>query len=157
MANGVFNVAKGRVNELHNRVEDDDPTQAVLVLVLLKEAESDGALIDRNNLDDLLNQSGNEESEAPGYSRIIISGSGVVRTIIDDDANERRADLADQTFPSLGPGADIEKLLICFDFNSTTGNDTNVVPMTHHDFVTQLNGSDIIAQISSAGYFIAGS
>ena len=35
MADGVFNIAKGRVAEFHERVNNSDPTNAVLVVVLL--------------------------------------------------------------------------------------------------------------------------
>ena len=48
MANIVFNIAKGRVVEFYNRVENNDPTNSALILVPIETTglEADATLID---------------------------------------------------------------------------------------------------------------
>ena len=64
MADGVFNIAKGKVNEYMARVDSNDPTNSAIVIVLLKLAEADGTLEDYDDLDTLLTQAGSTEMPA---------------------------------------------------------------------------------------------
>ena len=52
MANIVFNIAKGRVAELYNRVKSNDPTNSAIILVPIETSglESDATLIDVDTL-----------------------------------------------------------------------------------------------------------
>jgi len=52
----AFNISKGRVVELHNRVDGNDPANSALILVVLAEAglESDAVLQDYDTLSALL-------------------------------------------------------------------------------------------------------
>ena len=52
MANIVFNIAKGRIVELYNRVKGNDPANAALILVPIETSglESDATLVDKDDL-----------------------------------------------------------------------------------------------------------
>lgn len=156
MADGVFNIAKGRVNELMNRVDDNDPTNSAIVLVLLETAEADATLEDYDNLSLLLAGS-NTEAAFTNYARKVLTDTDITGPTPDDTNNRQDADIDDQTYTSAGGASNetLAKLLICFDDDSTGGDDTNIVPMTHHDFVITTDGTDIVAQINSAGFFRA--
>jgi hypothetical protein len=73
MANGVFNIARGRVNEYVSRVANDDPTNAVLVAVVLKAAESDATLEDYDDLATLLGRCGEHRG---GFHQLRPGGVG---------------------------------------------------------------------------------
>lgn len=155
MANGVFNIAKGRVNELVNRVIQNDPTNAVLVLVLLKANDADATLIDYDDLATLLAAPGNTESTDGSYARKIIDNTDADIAITVDDVNDRHeADFSDQTWTGL-TGETFTKLLVCYDSDSTGGTDSNIIPCTHHDFAVTSDGSDITAQLDANGFFRA--
>ncbi|MDE8535595.1 hypothetical protein PZC41_14940, partial [Staphylococcus aureus] len=51
MGDFVFNISKGRVAELYNRVDLSDPTNAVLVvLVIDANGDADATMIDRDTV-----------------------------------------------------------------------------------------------------------
>jgi hypothetical protein len=158
MANQVFNISLGRVAELYNRVDLSDPTNAVLVIVLLAASgiESDGVLKDKDTLADVVSGATNEATNT-GYARKILSDSDI-SAFAPDDTNDRvDLDIPDQTWTSLqndGTGA-ISDLLVCYDSDSTGGADSAIVPMTMHDFAVTPDGSDVTAQIATAGFYRA--
>jgi hypothetical protein len=144
------------VNEIHNRVNDNDPTNAALVVVLLQTAEADATLEDYDTLSALLAGS-NSEADFTNYARKVLTDSDVAATSVDDTNNRQDADIGDQTYSSAGGASNntLAKLLVCYDSDTTGGTDANIVPLTHHDFVITTDGSDIVAQINAAGYFRA--
>lgn len=156
MSDGVFNVAKGRVNELHNRVAGNDPTNAALVVILLKVAEADATLEDYDTLAALLAGS-NTEADFTNYARKVLSDSDVSAVTPDDSNNRQEADIPDQTWSSAGGASNntLVKMVICYDSDSTGGTDANLIPLTHHDFAVTTDGNDLTAQINAAGYFRA--
>lgn len=56
MANITFNIAKGRIVELYNRVKSNDPTNAALIIIPIETSglESDATLIDADSVSALL-------------------------------------------------------------------------------------------------------
>jgi hypothetical protein len=147
MANFVFNIAKGRVTELYNRVKSNDPTNAALIIVLIESAsiETDAAMKDRDDLAAVLGATTNEQTN---QSRKVLTDSDLAALPAPDDSNDRYdLDLPDQTWTSLGGNA-IAKLLVCYDSDTTGGSDTNIIPLTAHDFAITPDGSDVTAQIN---------
>lgn len=156
MANGVFNVALGRVNELHERVNDNDPATSGLVVVLLKAAEADATLKDYDTLALLLAAGGNTEADFTNYARKVLTDTELAATTIDDGAGTRAADIPDQTWTSAGGASNntTVKLLICYA-PDTGGADSTFIPLTHHDFAATTDGTDLLAQVNTSGYFVA--
>ena len=64
-------------------------------------------------------------------------------------------DFADQTWSAVASGDVWTDLLVCYDRDTTGGTDSNIVPMTQHDFAVTPDGSDITAQLNAAGFFRA--
>ena len=157
MADGVFNIATGKINEYVARVDGSDPTNAVLVLVLLQaSSEADATLEDYDTLAAILGGS-NTEATFTNYARIVLDDTDVTAPTPDDSGNAQSSDIADQTWSSAGGASNntLDKLIICYDPDSTGGTDTALIPLTHHDFDITTNGSDITATIAAAGFFTA--
>lgn len=149
MADGVFNIAKGRIAHYTSLPAAAD----ALVVVLLKATglQADATLADHDDLSVLLAAT-NDEADATNYARKVVSASVTVTV---DDANERvDLDLPDQTWTALGGATNnsIGKLLICYDNDTAAGTDSNIIPLTYHDFVVTTDGSDVTAQFAAAGF-----
>ena len=156
MANFVYNIAKGRVAELYNRVDLSDPTNAVLVVAVLATAgiEADSVLIDKDDLAAVVSGTTNEVTNS-GYARKVLSDADI-SAFAPDDANDRvDLDIPDQTWTGVAAGDGFNDIVICYDSDSTGGTDSGIVPMTQHDFVVVPDGSDITAQIAAAGFYRA--
>ena len=156
MADGVFNIAKGRVAEFHERVNNNDPANSALIVVLLASSglEADATLKDYDTLGAIL-AAANDEATNTNYARKTLSDSDVAAITTNDTDDRNEADIADQTWTSVandGTGA-IGKLLICYDSDTTGGADTAIIPLTYHDFIVTPNGGNIVASISD--YFRA--
>ena len=46
-------------------------------------------------------------------------------------------------------------MIICYDGDTGAGNDSNIIPLTFHDFVLTSDGSDVTAQFDALGFFRA--
>lgn len=156
MANEVFNVAKGRVNELHDRVDTNDPANSAIILVLLKVAETDATLRDYDTLAAIL-AGANTECDFTNYARKTITDTGTTASTVDDTNDRREAPMADTTWTAAGGATNntLVKLMECYDSDTTSGTDTNIVPLAHHDFAGTTNGGDITADYPATGYFRA--
>jgi len=154
MANFVYNIAKGRAAELFKRVDDNDPTNAGLTLVAINTTETDATLRDLDTLALVLANGLTAEVTNTNYARIDLSDTDVAFVV--DDANDRvDLDIADQTWSAIAAGTAWTDLLICYNPDITGDVDTNIIPLTQHDFSVTPDGSDITAQIDAAGFYRA--
>jgi hypothetical protein len=155
MADGVFNIAKGRIIELWNRVKANDPAASALVVVLLKANEAEAALIDRDDLGAVLGAAGTTEADFTNYARKVLTDTDLAAlAFAPDDANDRfDVDLDDQTWTAAGGAANntLTKLLVCYDADTAAGTDADIVPLAHYDFAVTTDGNDLIAQFNAAG------
>lgn len=153
MADGVFNIAKG---EVKNFAALGEGANDALIVVLLVSAgiEADDTLNNHDNLSVLL-ASTNDEATFTNYARKTVSAS-IIATV-DDTNNRVDIDMPDQTWTSAGGATNntIAKLLICYDTDTTGGTDANIVPLTYHDFSVTTDGSDLTAQVATAGWYRA--
>ena len=155
MADFVFNIAKGRVAELYNRVDLSDPTNAVLVVTAWVNAAADAACIDVDDHAALEAVASVAEATNTGYARKTLSDADIVAFAPDDTNDRVDLDIPDQTWTSVSAGDNWTDLTISYDSDSTGGTDSGIVPMTQHDFSVTPNGGDITAQIAAAGFFRA--
>lgn len=156
MANQVFNIALGRVAELYNRVDTNDPTNSALVILILATSgiESDATLKDLDTVTALVAGTTNEVTNS-GYARKVLTDADIV-AFAPDDANDRvDLDIPDQTWTGVAAGDGWNDLVVAYDNDTTGGTDANIVPLTMHDFVVTPDGSDITAQIAAAGFYRA--
>ena len=155
MADFVYNIALGRAVEFYNRVDQNDPTNSVLVIMAIDaNAVSDATLKDTDSFSAILATAAAEVTNT-GYSRITLSDTDL-SAFAPDDANDRTdLDIADQVFSSISAGDAWEDIVIGYDSDSTGGTDANIVPISQHDFAVTPDGSDITVQIAAAGFFRA--
>lgn len=154
MADFCYNIALGRVVEYAARVEANDPTNsAFIVVALVAGGVSDATLKDLNDLSAVLATAANEATNT-NYARKTLANGSLTITV--DDTNDRaEVDFADQTWSAVGAGDVWTDLIIAYDSDTTGGTDSNIVPMTQHDFAVTPDGSDITAQLNAAGFFRA--
>jgi hypothetical protein len=147
MADFVFNCAKGRVSELTNRVAAADPAHAQLVLVPLSVGDTAANLRDLTTLAAVLAATPDEQTGG-GWARKTGRASGgdfVVAAATADNTNDLGvAALPQVTWTAPTVGSDTVALLVCYDSDSTGGTDTNVIPLTYHDFAVTADGTDVV-------------
>jgi hypothetical protein len=156
----TFNQALGREVELYGRVDGNDPSNSALIMVVLAAAglESDDVLKDKDTLADVVSGSTNEVANT-GYSRKTLTDTALAAYTVDDTNDRILLVLPLQTFTTISAGDAWSKVLICYDSDTTSGTDANIVPVTAHDLriggtVVVPNGGDIIVDFSG-GFVLA--
>lgn len=151
MASFVPNRAKGRVAEWGERVNANDPANAVFVVALIAASgvESDAVLTDKDSFADLVSGT-TDFATNTGGGRKTIDQSGGLTITYNDTLDRSEVDIPDQTWTALandGTGA-VSDVVTGYDNDSTAGTDANIIPATYHDFAITPDGSDVTAQIS---------
>ena len=157
MADFVFNIAAGHVAEYARRINANDPANSAFIIVALKTTglEADSVLRDYDDLGALLTAA-NDEATNTGYARKVIDNTGGITINVDDTNNWNDIDMPDQTWTAVAAaGGAWSKLLVCYDADTTTGNDTNIVPCVALDFVVTPDGTDIVWQLHADGFYRA--
>ncbi len=153
MADFTFNVAKGRIVELANRVNNNDPTNSAFIVVpIAAGGVSDATLIDLDDLDAILATAANE-CTGTGWNRKTVTTLTVTVT---DGSDKVEVDMADQVWTAVdGAATTATDLIVCYDPDTTAGTGTTLVPLVQLDFAAIPNGGDITAQINASGIFRA--
>lgn len=152
MANIVFNIAKGRVVEYYNRVENNDPANSAIILVPIETTglETDAVLIDKDDLAAVLAGTTNEQTT---MGRKTLTDADLAALPAPDDTNDRY----DVSLPTVtwtaASGNAISKILVCYDNDTTVGTDSNIIPLTMFDFAQTPSGADI--QMTTGVFFRA--
>jgi hypothetical protein len=143
MANIVFNIAKGRVAELYDRVKGNDPSTAALILIPIETSglEADAALIDSDTVAEVLDGATNEQTT---MGRKTLTDSELAAVPAPDDANDRNERSLPQVTWTGATGNPISKILVAYDANTGAGDDTNLVPLCMFDFAITPDGSDVV-------------
>lgn len=152
MANIVFNIAKGRVGELYNRVENNDPANSALILIPILTAGlvADSTMIDYDDVATLLAGATDENTT---MGRKTLTDVELATVPAPDDTNDRfEWSLPTVTWTAAGGGA-ISKILVAYDNDTTGGTDSNLIPLTLFDFAQTPSGADI--QMTGGPFFRA--
>jgi len=151
MADFIFNIAKGRVAEYANRVKQNDPSTARLVIVPLEASglEAQSALEDSVSMAEVLDGATNEQTT---MGRKYLTDAEAIVVTPDYTNNRLDVDIPDITW-SGATGNALGALVVGYDPN--TSADSAIIPLTHHTFAVTPDGSDIVAQIAAAGFFRA--
>ncbi len=163
MADLVFNIAKGKVGGYYDRVKNGDPADARLVVALFNVtggvSAEDAALIDADTLAAIEALANVAEITNSGYARQYITAAQLAASAPDDANNRFDLDIPDLTFAAVAACSAVMKLIVGYipDGNATGGlsADSAVIPLTAHDFSVTPDGSDIVAQIPTAGFYRA--
>jgi hypothetical protein len=155
VANFVFNIAKGRVAEYYNRVENNDPSTSALIVIVLASSglEAQGTLEDADTFAAVVSGATNEVT-GTGWDRKTLTDTELAAFPAPDDTNNRYA-VAIPTF-NWTPNAaadDAGALVICYDANTGAGTDTDLVPLTHHDFSVSTDGNQVV--VNAGDFFRA--
>ncbi len=156
MADLVFNIAKGRVVELYNRVDLNDPANSALIIAVFNAgAMTDATVRDYDTLAAIEADAAAAEVTNTGYARKTLTDVDIVAFAPDVSNDRVDLDIPDQTWTAVAAGSAWTDLVVCYDSDTTVGTDSNIVPLTWHDFAVTPDGSDITAQIAAAGFFRA--
>jgi len=146
VADTVLNIAKGKVAYYATLPAANDALIAVPIETT--GIESDATLQDYDDLATLLAASNNEQST---MGRKTLAS---VTVTVDDTNNRVDVDAADITWTA-ATGNAISAILICYDADTTSGTDSNIVPLVKLDAVATPAGGDITFAFNSAGFYRA--
>lgn len=153
MSDFTYNIAKGKIREYHDRVAGNDPANSALVVVAINTSESDANLIDLDTLALVLANANTAEVANTGYSRQVLTDSDLSASSPDDSNDRVDLDFADLEFGAItDDDVDWTDLLLCYDPDTTGGDDTNIIPLIQFDFPISIDGSSVTAQLNAAGY-----
>lgn len=141
MGDFQFNVAKGRIAELALLAQTNDAMFAVVLNA--SGLEADSILKDYANLSVLLAASNDEHSTLARQTMTSVTATPDYTHDVQD------VDAADLVYPGAS-GAATGKIIICYDYDTTSGTDTSVLPLVGLDFVATLNGGNVTYQFPAA-------
>lgn len=148
MANFVFNIAKGRIVEFYNRAENNDPTNSALILVPLSQSGTEAQGQDLDDLAAVEADANFAEQTGGGWVRKTLESVQLASLPAPDDTNNRYAvALPSVTWTGPTAGSNTTGLLVCYDSDTTSGTDSNIIPLTHHDFVVTADGNDVVLNV----------
>jgi hypothetical protein len=167
MANGVFNIARGKLAFYYYAVENSlvvtaagtpaftSAADSALVIVLLETTglEADDVL---NNYDDLASLLAASNNEQTNQARKVLTDTDLAAVPAPNDtANTLNLISPDTVWTALA-GNPISKLLVCFRPNAAAA-DSAIVPLTYHDWVVIPDGTDVTADVSATlGFYQSG-
>ncbi|MFG2780823.1 hypothetical protein ACGFY7_23585 [Streptomyces prunicolor] len=139
MANIVFNIALGRLAYYASLPATNDAL--IMVPIETTGIVADSVMRDYDDLSTLLAGASNEQTTM-GRKTLASVTSAV------DDTNDRwNMDAADVTWTAAAGNA-ISAVVICYDPDTTTGTDTDLIPLTKHDVTMTPDGSDFTLTIA---------
>jgi len=153
MADLVFNTALGRVTQLVDNVEQNNPAAAVIRMHAWVCTAADD---DVNNQDDvaaLEALASNTEATNSGYANQSWEAADITITV-NDTTNLVDIDSTDVTFSAIVAGSNWTDVSISYDA-AGTDTDASTLLLTFHDFVVTPNGGDITANFAAAGWYQA--
>lgn len=145
MSDFVFNIAKGRVAELFNRVDSNDPANSAIILVPVdRGAATDATLKDTATLTAALAVSGMTERTTGGWVRKTLTDADLAALAVDNTNDRMPATVPAVVWTGVtGPTLTTTDLVICYDADTTGGTDANIVPLTMGAFAITPDGSDV--------------
>jgi hypothetical protein len=145
VANIVFNIAKGRVVEFYNRVENNDPSTSAIVLTPIETSglESDATLIDADTVAAVIAGATNKQTT---MGEKVLTDTELAALPAPDDGNDRY----DVSLPAVtwtaASGNAISKILVAYRPNTGAAADATDIPLCLFDFAQTPSGADITMQ-----------
>ena len=131
MTDFIFNIAKGRIAELAALGAANDAL--IWVPIETSGIVSDATMKDYTDLATLLAGACNEQTT---IGRVTATSVTVTPDYTNDWVD---IDAADPSFT--GAGNAVSKLLLCYDYDTTTGTDSSIVPLAAFDWVVTPSGT----------------
>lgn len=153
MANYTFNIAKGRIVEFYYRVKNNDPANSAFILIPLSVTDTEANRQDDDDVATFLAAAPNEQT-AGGWVRKTLTDAELAAFPAPNDVNNRYdVSVPAVTWTSPATGNDTVGLLIAYDSDTTAGTDSNLIPLTHHDFVVTADGNNVV--LNAGNFFQA--
>jgi len=143
MSDFGFDVARGREVEFYGRVDGNDPANSAFIILVLALVglEADDTLRTYADLASLLAASNNEVTNT-GYARITLTDASLAAYTVDYTAHTITLPLPTQVYVAVDVGDTWSKALICYDSDTTSGTDANIIPVTAQDI--RLNSAPLV-------------
>lgn len=149
----TFNIAKGRVAELYNRVESGDPSGCRLVLIPCSAGDTEANAQDADTVTAALATAINEQS-AGGWVRVDLGPTELAAFPAPNDTDNRYdVALPETSFGSPTAGSDTTHLLVAYDPTGSAA-DSALVPISFHAFAVTADGNEVVL---NAGNFMQSS
>lgn len=142
MANYTFNIAKGRVAELFNRVDSNDPANSAIVLIPLSAQGSEAEAQDYDTVTAVLG--GTSDEQTTGWSRKTLTDADLTFPAPNDTNNRYDVQTPSVTWTAPTAGNNTVALLVAYDSDTTSGTDANLIPLTSHTFTVTADGNDVV-------------
>lgn len=156
MGNLVFVQGLGKVAGWAEAVNFNEPTNcAFIISVWNAGAATDATVKDLNTVQDLIDNVDIAEVTNTGYARKTLDQTGGLTAIENEGSDLIDVDCPDQTWTAVAAGTAWTDIAFGFDRDTTAGVDADIQTGTWHDFAVTPDGSDITAQIATAGFFRA--
>ncbi|WUI02094.1 hypothetical protein OHR68_09890 [Spirillospora sp. NBC_00431] len=139
MANIVFNIALGKVKYYAELPAANDAL--IVVPIETTGIVTDATMRDYDNLSLLLAGASNEQTTMGRKTLANV-------TVTVDDTNDRVALDCDDVVWLAASGNAVSALVICYDPDTTGGTDSDIVPLSKHDFAITPDGSDVTATVA---------
>lgn len=148
MAEYTFNISKGRVAELYNRVKGNDPANSALVLIPLSVQGSEAEAQDYDTVAAVLGGTSDERTSG-GWARAVLTDAQLAAFPAPNDT-DNRMDLAVPvvSFGFIPTGHNVVALLIAYDADTTGGTDANLIPISSNTFAITTNGNEVVLNAS---------
>jgi hypothetical protein len=154
VADFVFNIAKGRITQLYDNVDTNNPANSAFIIVVVDVAAvTDATIRDFDTLSAVLG-GGVTERSTNGWTRKTLTDADISAWTPDDTNDRVDLDIPDQTWTAVTSGASTD-LILCYDNDTTAGTDANIIPLIQFDFAITPDGSDVVAVVNAAGFFRA--
>lgn len=152
MANFTFNTALGKAREYNDRIANNDPANSALIIVAIVTTEADATLKDLDTLAAVLANGNTAEATNTNYARIVLTDADLSPSVPDDGNDSVDLDFADPVFNSIAAGDNWTDLLFCYDPDTTSGDDTQIIPIDQFDFNVTPAGGNITVNLNAVGW-----
>jgi hypothetical protein len=142
LANYVFNIAKGRVNEFFNRVDSNDPANSAIVLIPLAVTDTEANRQDDATVAAFLGALPDEAGVS--WGRKTLTDVELAAWAPDNVNNRGPASIPQVTWTAPAAGQNTVGLLVAYDADTTAGTDANLIPLVHCDFAVTADGNDVV-------------
>lgn len=152
MANFAFNITKSRAGELYNRVDTNDPAASTLIVIPLETSglETQANLEDSDTHTEVIDGTTNEATTG-NWARKTLTDADIVAFAPDDTNNRVDLVIPDQTWTAVTGNA-VSALTVNYA-SVASPTDSQIVPISHHDFAITPDGSDVTVDVPATGFY----
>jgi hypothetical protein len=154
VADFTFNIRKGSIAYLVEKVDLNDPANSAIILVPLSASGTEAQGQDLATLAAVEADANFAEQTTGSWVRKTLTDANFTGTDYAVDNANNRVNVKVPSVTWTAPSTNTTGLLVCYDNDTTGGADTDIVPLTHHTFAVTGDGNDVVL---NAGDFLRAS